>query len=79
VRVIPFDAGIFPGSGQTIVFAEGPVPQLDTVQLDAKHGFVLVHTDAALMKYRTVLNRMEAMSLTPAQSRDFITSIIASL
>lgn len=79
VRVIPFEAGIFPGSGQTIVYAEGPVPRLDTVQLDAEHGFVLVHTDAALMKYRTVLDRMEAMSLTPVQSRDFITSIIASL
>ncbi|MGW6056392.1 helix-turn-helix domain-containing protein [Streptomyces sp. NPDC055189] len=79
IRVIPFEAGIFPGAGQTIVFAEGPVPRLDTVQLDTEHGFVLVHTDAALLKYRTVLDRMEAMSLAPMESHDFIGAIIASL
>lgn len=31
------------------------------------------------MKYRTVLDRMEAMSLKPAPSRNFIKSIIATL
>ncbi|WP_159054646.1 DUF5753 domain-containing protein [Streptomyces dysideae] len=35
VLVIPYEAGIFPGAGQTVLYAEGPVPQLDTVQLDA--------------------------------------------
>jgi transcriptional regulator with XRE-family HTH domain len=79
VLVIPFSAGIFPGSGQTVVFAEGPLPQLDTVQLDAEHGFVLVHTEVALVKYRSVLDRMEAMALKPAESRDFIGSVIDSL
>ncbi|UNO40166.1 helix-turn-helix transcriptional regulator [Streptomyces sp. MST-110588] len=79
VLVIPFSAGIFPGSGQTIVFAEGPLPELDTVQLDAEHGFVFVHTEVALAKYRTVLDRMEAMALKPEPSRDFIRSIMKTL
>lgn len=29
--VIPFEAGAFPGAGQTVNYLEGPVPQLDTV------------------------------------------------
>lgn len=38
LRVVPFAAGSFPGSGQSFSYAEGPVPQLDTVQLDQSHG-----------------------------------------
>ncbi|MCZ7416781.1 MULTISPECIES: helix-turn-helix domain-containing protein [unclassified Streptomyces] len=79
VRVIPFEAGIFPGSGQTIVLAEGPVPQLDTVQLDVAHGFELVHAEVALEKYRMVLDRMEAMALDPEPSTEFIRSLASAL
>ncbi|MGW2112568.1 DUF5753 domain-containing protein [Streptomyces sp. NPDC001948] len=32
--VIPFHAGAFHGAGQSILYTEGPVAQLDTVQLD---------------------------------------------
>lgn len=79
VRVIPFAAGIFPGAGQTVCYAEGPVPQLDTVQLDSEHGTVFLYADAQLERYRTLLDRMEALSLKPAESREFIRSIAASL
>lgn len=79
IFVLPFSAGIFPGAGQTVVYAEGPVPQLDTVQLDAEHGFVLVHSPAALENYRTVLDRMESMALNPSESRDFIESVIKNM
>ncbi|MFH8406918.1 DUF5753 domain-containing protein [Streptomyces sp. NPDC018019] len=36
VLVIPYPAGIFPGAGQTVLCASGPVPQLDTLQLDSR-------------------------------------------
>jgi transcriptional regulator with XRE-family HTH domain len=79
VQVIPFGAGLVPGAGQTVVLAEGPVPQLDTVQLDTEHGSVFVDAEAQLAKYRALINRMEAMALTPDASRLLIRSIIRSL
>jgi transcriptional regulator with XRE-family HTH domain len=79
VLVIPFTAGDFPGAGQTALYAEGPVPQLDTVQLDTEHGSEQLYADAQLDKYRTLFERFEAIALKPAPSRDFIHNIIKAL
>ncbi|MFI6491509.1 helix-turn-helix domain-containing protein [Streptomyces sp. NPDC050564] len=79
VHVIPFDAGAFPGSGQSIYYAQGPLPPLDTVNLDQSHGPVFLDSEAQLDKYRVLLDRMEATSLPPAQSRDFIHKVIQDL
>jgi transcriptional regulator with XRE-family HTH domain len=79
VTVVPFAAGAFPGSGQTIVYARGPVSQLDTVHLDQSHGTALLDAEAQLSKYRTLLDRMEAIALKPDESRDFIRDIARSL
>jgi transcriptional regulator with XRE-family HTH domain len=79
VLVIPYDAGIFPGAGQTVLYAEGPVPQLDTVQLDAEHGSVFLHADLQLAKYRTFMTRFEAVTLEESASRDLIREIINEL
>jgi hypothetical protein len=79
VRVIPFTAGVIPGTGQTVLYAEGPVPQLDTVQLDVEHGCVFLHAEAQLENYRTFMTRFEQASLDPEKSRDFIHQIITSL
>ncbi|GAB2866978.1 helix-turn-helix transcriptional regulator [Streptomyces deserti] len=75
VRVIPFKAGTLPGAGQPVVYAEGPVPQLDTVELDSAHGPEFAHGQAQLDKYRAHLDWMEAVSLSPSESRDFIRDI----
>lgn len=77
--VIPFEAGAFPGAGQTVLYAEGPVPQLDTVQIDNSHGPVFVHSDAQLAKYRAHLDWMEGIALSPDKSRDFIHTIARQL
>ncbi|MFI6727592.1 helix-turn-helix transcriptional regulator [Streptomyces sp. R-74717] len=77
--VIPFEAGAFPGAGQTVLYAEGPVPQLDTVQIDNSHGPLFVHSDAQLTKYRAHLDWMEGIALPPAKSRDFIHNIARQL
>ncbi|WP_030610556.1 helix-turn-helix domain-containing protein [Streptomyces achromogenes] len=73
VRVIPFGADNFPTTGQSFDYVEGPVPQLDTVQLDSHHGACeFLDAEAQLSKYRAVLDRMESCALTPARTRDFI-------
>lgn len=79
VVVLPFDAGAYPGSGQSVCYAQGPVPQLDTVQLDQSHGSVLLDAEAQLNKYRVLLDRMAAVALGPEKSRDLILSIIRNL
>ncbi|NGO73594.1 helix-turn-helix domain-containing protein [Streptomyces boncukensis] len=79
VRVIPFEAGEFPGAGQTICYAAGTVPQLDTVQLDQAHGAVFLDMEAQLAKYRGILNRLEELSLGVSESRDLINRISRDL
>lgn len=75
LRVLPFGVGAFPGSGQSINYLCGPVPELDTVQLDQFHGPVLLDAEAHLEKYRRLLNVVEATALSPTKSRDLIRSI----
>ncbi|GGO35028.1 DUF5753 domain-containing protein [Streptomyces lasiicapitis] len=78
VRVIPFGKGCFPGTGQPIDYVKGPVPQLDTVQLDTHHGCEFLDASAQLSKYRSVIDRMEDGALDPAESRDHIHRIAQS-
>lgn len=77
--VIPFEAGAFPGAGQTVNYLEGPVPQLDTVQIDSTHGPDFLHGEAQLTKYRAHLDWMERIALSPTKSRAFIHDISRSL
>ncbi|MFI6862929.1 helix-turn-helix domain-containing protein [Streptomyces sp. NPDC050421] len=79
VLVIPFAAGSFAGSGQSIYYAQGPVPQLDTVNLDQSHGPVFLDSASQLAKYQVLLNRMETIALGREQSRNFIHTIALSL
>ncbi|GCD97380.1 helix-turn-helix domain-containing protein [Embleya hyalina] len=75
LRVIPFEAGAFPGAGQSVLYAEGPVPLLDTVQIDSSHGPTFMWAENQLAKYRAQLDWSEHLSLSPEQSRDFIHKI----
>ncbi|MDH6450890.1 MULTISPECIES: helix-turn-helix transcriptional regulator [unclassified Streptomyces] len=79
IRVLPFDVGAFPGSGQSINYLYGPVPQLDTAQLDQFHGPVLLDAEALLTKYRNLLDVVEGTALSPEKSRDLIRSIAQNL
>jgi transcriptional regulator with XRE-family HTH domain len=79
LRVLPFDVGAFPGSGQSINYLCGPVPELDTVQLDQFHGPELLDAEAHLEKYRRLLDVVEATALSPEKSRDLIHSIAQNL
>ncbi|GAA3724365.1 helix-turn-helix transcriptional regulator [Streptomyces tremellae] len=79
VRVLPFGTGTSPGAGGNICYLSGAVPALDTVQLDAEHGSMLLDSPAHLAGYRTVLDRLEARSLDEAASRELIRRIAARL
>lgn len=79
VRVIPFRHGAFPGAGQTLLYADGPVPQLDTVQIDNAHGPDFLYADAQLAKYRAHLDGWERLAHGPDQSRDVIHAIARQL
>jgi transcriptional regulator with XRE-family HTH domain len=72
VRVIPFDLNGFGGAGSAMVYAGGAVPQLDTVVRDGPNGPVFIDSEAQLNRYRTLFRRVEAVSLEPERSRDFI-------
>ncbi|MEG3632005.1 DUF5753 domain-containing protein [Streptomyces poriticola] len=78
IHVIPFDAGGYPGAGQPVYYVHGPVPPLDTVQLDQSHGIVLLNAEAQLDKYRKVLDRLMALSLIELDSRALIHHVIQS-
>ncbi|MER6633194.1 Scr1 family TA system antitoxin-like transcriptional regulator [Streptomyces sp. NPDC000987] len=79
LRIIPVSCDGFPGAGHALLYAEGPVPQLDTVQLDSTHGPEFLHADAQLAKFRAHLDWMDAHSLSPEASRDLIHSVAREL
>ncbi len=73
VRVIPFGASRFPTTGQSFDYVAGPVPPLDTVQLDSQHGACeFLDAETQLSKYRAVLDRMGSCALSCTESRDFM-------
>ncbi|WP_055534376.1 helix-turn-helix domain-containing protein [Streptomyces graminilatus] len=75
LRVIPFDGTSFPTTGHAVDYFHGPVPVLDTVEVDTAHGSELVDGAGRLEMYRLVLDRMEAVALKPAPSLDLIRRI----
>ncbi|WP_030866384.1 helix-turn-helix domain-containing protein [Streptomyces sp. NRRL S-37] len=77
--VIPFSAGAFHGAGQSVLYAEGSVPQLDTVQLDTALGATFVDAPTPLANYRSLLDLMERTALSPDASQKLIRSIAHEL
>jgi len=72
VRVVPFDVDGFAGISAPLVYAGGPVPQLDTVLVDTKHGGAYLDAEAQLNRYRAMLRTIEKVALGVVESRDFI-------
>ncbi|MEV5489723.1 DUF5753 domain-containing protein [Streptomyces bobili] len=71
-RVVPFEAGGFANAGSSTLYACGPVPQLDTVQIDVPTGVTFLHAETYLVNYRAVIDRMRGRALEPKASLDFI-------
>ncbi|MFF4837109.1 helix-turn-helix domain-containing protein [Streptomyces sp. NPDC001315] len=72
VRVIPFDLEGFAGAASAMTYAGGAVPKLDTVVRDGPHGASFIDSEAQLGAFRALFHKVEAVSLVPGRSRDFI-------
>ncbi|WP_327289834.1 helix-turn-helix domain-containing protein [Streptomyces sp. NBC_01198] len=79
VQAIPFSAGAFPGSGQSILYARAPVPRLDTALADRITVGEFVHAEAHLCKYRLQLDAMQRISLPPEKTLNLMHSIASQL
>ncbi|CAL9439616.1 transcriptional regulator [Streptomyces sp. DH-12] len=79
VRVIPFELEEFADVTAAMVYAGGAVPRLDTVVRDGPDGIVLVDSEARLAVFRMLFHRVEAVSLDPLRSRDFIHGLAKEL
>ncbi|MEU6090439.1 helix-turn-helix transcriptional regulator [Streptomyces sp. NPDC047085] len=79
LRVIPFDLDGFTRASSTMTYVGGALPKLDTVVRDAPHGSVLIDFEAQLNAYRTRFRKLEAVSLEPDRSRDFIHGLAKEL
>lgn len=79
VRVIPTDQDGFAGSGASMMYAGGPVPQLDTGMRDSPTGVAFIDNEAQLNQLRALIRRLESASLDPVASRDFIHRVAKEL
>jgi transcriptional regulator with XRE-family HTH domain len=79
LRVIPLDLDGFAWASSSMTYVGGPLPKLDTVVRDAPHGSVFIDSEAQLNAYRTRFRKVEAVSLDPEQSRDFIHELAKEL
>ncbi|GAA5054403.1 helix-turn-helix domain-containing protein [Streptomyces similanensis] len=72
VRVIPFELEGFAGAASAMTYVGGALPKLDTVVRDGPHGAAFIDSEAQLAAFRTLFHKVEAVSLDPVRSRDFI-------
>lgn len=79
VRVIPFDLDGFARAASAMTYVGGAVPKLDTVVRDVPHGSAFIDSEAQLSAFRTRFRKVEAVSLDPARSRDFINGLAKEL
>ncbi|MFJ8001354.1 helix-turn-helix domain-containing protein [Streptomyces sp. NPDC096310] len=79
IRIIPFANEDFVRLTQTVLYAGGVVPQLDTVHLDNSYDGRFLDATTDLENHRTLLDFAEQASLEPAESRSFIHHIAREL
>ncbi|WP_327068058.1 helix-turn-helix transcriptional regulator [Kitasatospora sp. NBC_01250] len=79
IRVVPFDAAVFPIPSESIGHMAGPVAELDTIQLDAFDGSRLLDSPAQLGRYRATFDRIGSIALSEDESRVFIRSIMKEM
>ncbi|MED7954380.1 helix-turn-helix transcriptional regulator [Streptomyces sp. BE20] len=75
VRVVPFSLATLPSPSENFTYAEGPIPELDTAQIDTGPGCQLFDAPAHVARFRAILTRMDSSALPEEESRDFIRAI----
>ncbi|WP_250302445.1 Scr1 family TA system antitoxin-like transcriptional regulator [Streptomyces sp. A 4/2] len=76
---MPFDLDGFAGIGYPMLFAGGPVPQLDTVLVETAHGSAFLDAEAQLQRYRGFLARLEDAALGVVESRALIYQLMRQI
>lgn len=79
IRVVPFEVADLPLPSEDFAHMAGPVPELDTIQVDAFYGSHLFDSPARLGRYRAALERIGSIALSENESRDFIRSIMKEM
>ncbi|MFC5724756.1 helix-turn-helix domain-containing protein [Streptomyces gamaensis] len=79
LHIVPFDTDNLTGSAQSVLYAGGPVPELDTVQIDQAKGIRFVGAPALLSVYREMLDAVESLALCSDDSRKFIQRVIQEM
>ncbi|MFJ7249600.1 helix-turn-helix domain-containing protein [Kitasatospora sp. NPDC098652] len=79
IRVVPFDIETLPGPSENFTYANGAVPELDTVQMDSGHGNHLYDAPPHLAAFRETLARMESVALSEDESRSFMQAVKAEM
>ncbi|MGW1277957.1 helix-turn-helix domain-containing protein [Streptomyces tsukubensis] len=79
VRVIPFTSEDFIEITQTVMYAGGVVPQLDTVHIDTPFGGAFLDAVADLERYKALLDLAEKAALSVEESRSFIHHVAREL
>lgn len=75
LRVLPFTCEDFVEATHPLLYAAGPVTQLDTVQMDTPVGGTLVTASARLKRFARMLDIAERSSLSESESRQLIHQI----
>ncbi|MBV2152743.1 Scr1 family TA system antitoxin-like transcriptional regulator [Kitasatospora sp. SUK 42] len=75
IRVVLFDVDTLPVNHENFTYVEGPVPELDTAQMDSGLDSVLYDAPAHTAQFRSLLNRIDSAALSEEESREFIQSI----
>ncbi|MFG3051056.1 helix-turn-helix domain-containing protein [Kitasatospora sp. NPDC048239] len=75
VRVVPFDMDTFPGAGENIMFSEGRVPELATLQMDTAQGVLFFDSPADLASHRATFSRLDSIALSEDESREFVRTL----
>ncbi|MFD8708684.1 helix-turn-helix domain-containing protein [Kitasatospora sp. NPDC059648] len=79
VRVVPFSAGVVPSPSENFTYAEGPIPELDTAQMDTGHGIHLFDAPAHLARFRALITQMDSTALPEEDSRELIRSVMKEM
>ncbi|MGP4110354.1 helix-turn-helix domain-containing protein [Streptomyces sp. 4N509B] len=77
--VVPFAAGGFPLIGDSVMYAEATIPNLDTVHMDSPTGAVFIDAPTQLSNFRKTLDMVEAVALTASKSKDLILTVLKEL
>nr|WP_245876623.1 Scr1 family TA system antitoxin-like transcriptional regulator [Streptomyces uncialis] len=75
IRVTPFTAPTVTSSVQPFTLAGGPVPQLDTVQVNNAFDVAFLDAIAQLETYRALVKAMRDVALDSSDSRSLIHAI----